>query len=38
MPKIGPWRRKKLLIFWEKPGVDALNNYPPTSSAVIFRP
>jgi uncharacterized delta-60 repeat protein len=27
MPKIGPWRRKKLLIFWEKPGVDALNNY-----------
>jgi uncharacterized protein (DUF302 family) len=36
MPKIGPWRRKKLLIFWEKPGVDALNNYqrgsvPPAS-------
>jgi hypothetical protein len=27
MPKIGPWRRKKLLISWEKPGVDALNNY-----------
>src|SRR5262249_25087503 len=27
MPKIGPWRREKPLISWEKLGAEALNNY-----------